>query len=82
MLTGLEYIDVASLIHTFPFIVQAIRNGKMVLNWNTTVWYWTGVAALVPQVSVCMDIAVRHADAYSSDVVGIHVLGSNQEPLL
>nr|VWO95070.1 FAD-binding FR-type domain-containing protein [Ganoderma boninense] len=40
---------VTSLIHTFPFIVQSIENGEMVLNWNTSVYYWTGVAALVPQ---------------------------------
>ncbi|KAI1791776.1 hypothetical protein LXA43DRAFT_1094126 [Ganoderma leucocontextum] len=40
---------VTSLIHTFPFIVQAIWNGTMVSDWNTSVFYWTGVAALVPQ---------------------------------
>ncbi|KAJ8472912.1 hypothetical protein ONZ51_g8200 [Trametes cubensis] len=40
---------ITSLIHTFPFIVQSIRMGEMTTNWNTTPWYWTGVAALVPQ---------------------------------
>ena len=74
--------DVTSLIHTFPFIVQSIQNGKMVLNWNTTVWYWTGVAALVPQVSVCGDAMGWLAEAESLDMVGLHVLGPNQESLL
>ncbi|KAI0675049.1 ferric reductase NAD binding domain-containing protein [Trametes maxima] len=40
---------ITSLIHTFPFIVQNIRLGEMSKDWNTTPWYWTGVAALVPQ---------------------------------
>ncbi|RPD73308.1 hypothetical protein L226DRAFT_107589 [Lentinus tigrinus ALCF2SS1-7] len=40
---------ITSLIHTFPFIVQNIRRGEMVENWNTSSFYWTGVAALVPQ---------------------------------
>ncbi|KAI0329178.1 hypothetical protein GY45DRAFT_1253334 [Cubamyces sp. BRFM 1775] len=40
---------ITSLIHTFPFIVQSTRMGEMTTNWNTTPWYWTGVAALVPQ---------------------------------
>ncbi|KAI0356232.1 hypothetical protein OH77DRAFT_1401654 [Trametes cingulata] len=40
---------VTSLIHTFPFIVQEIRMGNMPTDWATQPWYWTGVAALVPQ---------------------------------
>ncbi|KAI0730785.1 ferric reductase NAD binding domain-containing protein [Earliella scabrosa] len=40
---------ITSLIHTFPFIVGSIHHGEMVTNWNTTPWYWTGVAALIPQ---------------------------------
>ncbi|KAI0645443.1 ferric reductase NAD binding domain-containing protein [Trametes meyenii] len=40
---------ITSLIHTFPFIVQNIRLGEMSKDWNTTPWYWTGVATLVPQ---------------------------------
>ncbi|KAI1783527.1 ferric reductase NAD binding domain-containing protein [Ganoderma leucocontextum] len=40
---------VTSLIHTFPFIVEAIGYGMMVSGWKTSVWYWTGVAALAPQ---------------------------------
>ncbi|RDX54024.1 hypothetical protein OH76DRAFT_1057624 [Lentinus brumalis] len=40
---------ITSLIHAFPFIVQCIRDGEMATNWSTTSWYWTGVAALVPQ---------------------------------
>ncbi|KAL1745572.1 hypothetical protein HDZ31DRAFT_36155 [Schizophyllum fasciatum] len=40
---------IPSLVHTFPFIVMNIQEGTMVKNWETTVFYWTGVAALVPQ---------------------------------
>ncbi|KAL1751331.1 hypothetical protein FB107DRAFT_222251 [Schizophyllum commune] len=40
---------IPSLVHTFPFIVMNIREGTMVKNWETTVFYWTGVAALIPQ---------------------------------
>jgi NAD(P)H-flavin reductase len=40
---------VLALIHTFPFIVKNIERGEMVMSWNTSVVYWTGVAALVPQ---------------------------------
>ncbi|KAI5892188.1 uncharacterized protein SCHCODRAFT_02501851 [Schizophyllum commune H4-8] len=40
---------IPSLVHTFPFIVMNIREGTMVENWETSVFYWTGVAALVPQ---------------------------------
>ncbi|KNG90695.1 ferric-chelate reductase [Aspergillus nomiae NRRL 13137] len=40
---------VLALIHTFPFIVFNIWKGQMVDKWNTSVVYWTGVAALIPQ---------------------------------
>ncbi|KAI0769659.1 ferric reductase NAD binding domain-containing protein [Trametes elegans] len=40
---------ITSLIHTFPFIVQEMRAGTMHKDWTTTSWYWTGVAALIPQ---------------------------------
>lgn len=40
---------VLALIHTFPFIVYHIHTGDMVVQWNTSVTYWTGVATLVPQ---------------------------------
>ena len=43
--------DVAALIHTFPFIVQDMRDGTIGNEWATDRYYWTGVAALVPQVS-------------------------------
>ena len=58
VLTGCALADVTSLIHTFPFIVKPIHEHNMVYYWDTTVWYWTGVAALVPQVSVCGDISM------------------------
>lgn len=40
---------VLALIHTFPFIVYNIQQGEMVSEWNSSVVYWTGVAALIPQ---------------------------------
>ncbi|GAD96998.1 ferric-chelate reductase [Paecilomyces variotii No. 5] len=40
---------VLALIHTFPFIVYHIKQGDMVDQWKTQVFYWTGVAALIPQ---------------------------------
>ncbi|KAL4862822.1 hypothetical protein BDV12DRAFT_206971 [Aspergillus spectabilis] len=38
-----------ALIHTFPFIVYRISIGSMMYTWRTSVFYWTGVAALIPQ---------------------------------
>jgi hypothetical protein len=40
---------VLGLVHTFPFIVVHIWKGDMVLQWKTSVVYWTGVAAIIPQ---------------------------------
>lgn len=40
---------VLALIHTFPFIIVHIWKGDMMLQWRTSVVYWTGVAALIPQ---------------------------------
>ncbi|BCR87148.1 ferric reductase family protein [Aspergillus chevalieri] len=40
---------VLGLIHTFPFIVYHIHKGDMVMEWNTSLTYWTGVATLIPQ---------------------------------
>jgi hypothetical protein len=40
---------ITALIHTFPFIIYNISKGTMVENWNTSVFYWTGVVALVAQ---------------------------------
>lgn len=40
---------VLTLIHTFPFIVYNIRIGEMVEQWNTSIFYWTGVVALLAQ---------------------------------
>ncbi|RTE81724.1 hypothetical protein BHE90_003793 [Fusarium euwallaceae] len=40
---------VLSLIHTFPFIIYNIDKGMMVDMWKTTVFYWTGVVALIAQ---------------------------------
>ncbi|GIZ45096.1 hypothetical protein CKM354_000827900 [Cercospora kikuchii] len=40
---------VTALVHTFPFIIYNIKTGTMVESWNTLVFYWTGVVALVAQ---------------------------------
>ncbi|KAF7182083.1 hypothetical protein CNMCM7691_001471 [Aspergillus felis] len=40
---------VLALIHTFPFIIVHIDKGDMVKQWKTSLTYWTGVAALIPQ---------------------------------
>jgi hypothetical protein len=40
---------VLALVHTFPFIVVHMQKGDMMLLWKSSVVYWTGVAALIPQ---------------------------------
>lgn len=40
---------VTALVHTFPFIVYHMKVGDMAMSWKTDAFYWTGVAALVPQ---------------------------------
>ncbi|KAL4918668.1 ferric reductase NAD binding domain-containing protein [Aspergillus aurantiobrunneus] len=40
---------VLGLVHTFPFIVYRIEIGEMMMEWRTSVFYWTGVATLIPQ---------------------------------
>jgi hypothetical protein len=40
---------VLARVHTFPFIVVHIQKGDMMLQWKTSVVYWTGVAALISQ---------------------------------
>jgi len=40
---------ILALIHTFPFIVYNIQQSMMVDMWQTSVFYWTGVVALVAQ---------------------------------
>lgn len=41
--------DITSLVHTFPFIIVNIQMGEMTVNWYKETYYWTGVAALIPQ---------------------------------
>ncbi|KAJ6605111.1 hypothetical protein B0H10DRAFT_606959 [Mycena sp. CBHHK59/15] len=43
------FMYITSLVHTFLFIINDIRMGEMVSSYKTSPWYWTGVAALVPQ---------------------------------
>ncbi|KAK5681599.1 hypothetical protein LTS10_006132 [Elasticomyces elasticus] len=40
---------VLALIHTFPFIIFHIWKGDMTKQWNTSVFYWTGVVTLIAQ---------------------------------
>ncbi|KAL2866889.1 ferric reductase like transmembrane component-domain-containing protein [Aspergillus lucknowensis] len=40
---------VLALVHTFPFIVYNISIGNMESEWDTSVFYWTGVVALLAQ---------------------------------
>ncbi|KAH8818584.1 ferric reductase NAD binding domain-containing protein [Flagelloscypha sp. PMI_526] len=40
---------ITSLLHTFPFIINSIQMKEMESQWFKTNWYWTGVAALIPQ---------------------------------
>lgn len=40
---------ILALIHTFPFIIRNISVGEMVMSWQTSVFYWTGVVALLAQ---------------------------------
>lgn len=62
MVTGISYerlqvfhrwiayaMFVLALLHTFPFIVFHIWSGDMVMTWNTSSYYWTGVVALLAQ---------------------------------
>ncbi|KAJ6605137.1 ferric reductase NAD binding domain-containing protein [Mycena sp. CBHHK59/15] len=43
------FMYITSLVHTFPFIVDEIKMGTMWTSWYEYSFYWTGVAALVPQ---------------------------------
>ena len=62
MLTGISYgkvqvfhrwisfaMYVLALVHTFPFIVFHVWKGDMMLQWSTSVVYWTGVVAILAQ---------------------------------
>ncbi|KAI1336948.1 ferric reductase [Xylariaceae sp. FL0016] len=40
---------VLALVHTFPFIVYDMKIGTMHMEWQTDVFYWTGVIALIFQ---------------------------------
>ncbi|KAF8642996.1 hypothetical protein AX16_009241 [Volvariella volvacea WC 439] len=42
-------IYLLALLHTFPFIVTYINQGTIATLWETRPYYWTGVAALIPQ---------------------------------
>ncbi|KAK7999675.1 ferric-chelate reductase [Apiospora arundinis] len=40
---------VLSLVHTFPFIVVHIQQGDMAMQWTMSIFYWSGVVALIAQ---------------------------------
>lgn len=40
---------ILALIHTFPFIVYHVWKGDMKEEWDSSVFYWTGVIALLAQ---------------------------------
>ncbi|KAF1812948.1 ferric-chelate reductase [Eremomyces bilateralis CBS 781.70] len=40
---------VLALIHTFPFIIYRRSQGDLGAQWTANLYYWTGVAALIPQ---------------------------------
>ncbi|KAK8016781.1 ferric reductase transmembrane component [Apiospora rasikravindrae] len=40
---------VLALVHTFPFIVVHLQQGDMAMQWNMSIFYWSGVVALVAQ---------------------------------
>ncbi|KAJ7116706.1 FAD-binding domain-containing protein [Mycena epipterygia] len=43
------FMYITSLVHTFPFIINDIRMGTMMSSYATSPFYWSGIAALVPQ---------------------------------
>lgn len=44
-------LDVAALVHTFPFVYCDIRDGVWKERYNSKLYYWSGFLALAPQVS-------------------------------
>jgi hypothetical protein len=40
---------VLALIHTFPFVIYHMWEGDIVIQWQTSVFWWTGVVALLAQ---------------------------------
>ncbi|KAJ5389484.1 Riboflavin synthase-like beta-barrel, partial [Penicillium cataractarum] len=40
---------VLALVHTFPFIIYHVDKGDMVKQWKTSLVYWTGIGAIIPQ---------------------------------
>ncbi|KAK8132126.1 hypothetical protein PG999_000299 [Apiospora kogelbergensis] len=40
---------VLSLIHTFPFFIVHVQQGDMDMQWTMSIFYWSGVVALVAQ---------------------------------
>ncbi|KAJ7249940.1 hypothetical protein C8J57DRAFT_1521539 [Mycena rebaudengoi] len=58
---------IMSLVHTFPFIINDIRMGSMEASYATSPWYWTGVAALIPQTYlVSLSWGIFHGPYYET----------------
>ncbi|KAF9016856.1 hypothetical protein BDZ89DRAFT_395589 [Hymenopellis radicata] len=43
------FMWITSLVHTFPYIINLTRMGMMQEEYETSSFYWTGIAALIPQ---------------------------------
>jgi hypothetical protein len=56
--------DIASLVHTFPFIVMDVQMGTFKETYYGSSFYWTGFLSLVPQV--CHSARVFRAIAKGS----------------
>ncbi|KAF8075223.1 ferric reductase NAD binding domain-containing protein [Lyophyllum atratum] len=68
---------ITSLIHTFPFIRFNVWIGKMELYYETKSYYWTGVAALIPQTWLILmswgPIRSRYYETFKKSVYSFFV---------
>ncbi|KAG7094832.1 hypothetical protein E1B28_005642 [Marasmius oreades] len=67
---------ITSLIHTFVFIVQAIDLDEWEVQWKTN-WYWTGIAALVPQTFLVFMSWGYFRNKYYETFKRLHFLAAN-----
>lgn len=73
---------VLALIHTFPFIVYHIRIGDIVEQWDTSIFYWTGVVALLAQAWLTFASFGPLRRVWSCSIKMICLLTTLQELLL
>ncbi|GLB41559.1 putative FAD-binding domain containing protein [Lyophyllum shimeji] len=67
---------ITSLVHTFPFIRFNVGIGKMELYYRTKSYYWTGVAALIPQTWLILMSWGPIRNRYYETFKKIHFLAS------